>query len=31
VRQLEAAALKKLLRAFKEHLGPIEAELLATA
>ena len=31
VRQLEAAALEKLRRAFKKHLGPIETELLAAA
>ena len=31
VRQLEAAALGKLRRAFKKHLGPIETELLAAA
>ena len=29
VRQLEAAALGKLRRAFKKHLGPIETERLA--
>ena len=31
VRQLEAAALGKLRRAFKKNLGPIETELLAAA
>ncbi len=31
VRQLEAAVLGKLRRAFKKHLVPIETELLAAA
>jgi DNA-directed RNA polymerase sigma subunit (sigma70/sigma32) len=31
VRQLEATALRKLRRAFKKHLGPIETELPAAA
>ena len=31
VRQLELAALEKLRRAFKKHLGPVESELLAAA
>ena len=31
VRQLEAATLGKLRRAFKKHLCPIETELLAAA
>jgi RNA polymerase primary sigma factor len=31
VRQLEIAALEKLRRAMKKHLGPVESELLAAA